>query len=41
MNIPFIFQSLAHNDLKTTQIYLDTLKNEQLDDANDEVLSGF
>ena len=31
---------LAHENIKTTQIYLDTLPNEMIDDATDKVLGA-
>ena len=38
VNVGIISESLGHTDLKTTQIYLDSFENEQLDEAMSNLL---
>ena len=38
VNISLISEMLGHTDLKTTQIYLDSFENEQLDEAMSNLL---
>jgi site-specific recombinase XerD len=38
VNIALISETLGHSDLKTTQIYLDTFENEEIDKALDKLL---
>jgi hypothetical protein len=37
MNIPIamLSEGLGHNDIRTTQIYLDAFQDDAIDDAND------
>jgi site-specific recombinase XerD len=38
VNIALIGETLGHSDLKTTQIYLDSFENEQIDKAMENLL---
>ncbi|WP_369689225.1 tyrosine-type recombinase/integrase [Butyricimonas sp. Marseille-P3923] len=38
VNVGIISESLGHTDLKTTQIYLDSFENEQIDEAMSNLL---
>ena len=38
VNVSLISEMLGHTDLKTTQIYLDSFENEQLDEAMNNLL---
>ena len=38
VNIALISEALGHSDLATTQIYLDSFDNEQVDDAMKNLL---
>lgn len=38
VNIALISEALGHSDLATTQIYLDSFDNEQIDDAMKNLL---
>ena len=38
VNIALISETLGHSDLKTTQIYLDSFDNEQIDEAMKNLL---
>jgi hypothetical protein len=38
VNVSLISEMLGHTDLKTTQIYLDSFENEQLDEAMSNLL---
>ena len=38
VNVSLISEMLGHTDLKTTQIYLDSFENEQIDEAMSNLL---
>lgn len=38
VNIAIISESLGHSDLSTTQIYLDSFENDQIDEAMQNLL---
>ena len=38
VNISIISESLGHSDLETTQIYLDSFENSQIDEAMKNLL---
>lgn len=38
INVAIISEALGHSDLKTTQIYLDSFENSQIDDAMKNLL---
>ena len=38
INIAIISEALGHSDLKTTQIYLDSFENSQIDEAMKNLL---
>ena len=38
VNIALISETLGHSDLKTTQIYLDSFENSQIDEALENLL---